>query len=55
MHIVFFGSLNTNSSSLDDFDARNDTLFQVKVFVKKIKENALGRYFVKVTAYSSFK
>ena len=48
------GSFTTSSVRFSKFDAMNVILLQIKVFTRDIKETTLARYFIKVTARSSF-
>ena len=51
LQILFIGSFTISSARFSKFDAAgNAILFQIKVFARNIKETALGRYFMKVTA-----
>ena len=52
--ILCIGSFTTSSAKFNKFDAGNLILFQIKVFVKTIKETTLAMYFIKVTARPSF-
>ena len=54
LEILFISSFSTNSARFSEFDAGNVILFQIKVFGRNIKETALTRYFIKVTARPSF-
>ena len=55
LDILFVSSFTTNSTRFSNFDIGNMVLFQIKVFGRNIKETALARYFIKVTAHPSFK
>ena len=50
LEILFVSSFTTRSARFSEFDSRNVTLFQIKVFVRNIKETAPAKYFIKVTA-----
>lgn len=51
----FFLSLfNPSPASFGEFDSGNAILFQFEYFGGKVKETALEKYFIKVTAHLSF-
>ena len=52
--ILFIGSFTTSYARFSKFEAGNVILFQIKVFTRNVKETALARYFIKVTARPSF-
>ena len=54
MEVVFPGACTTSSKRFCKFDAKNLTLFQIKLFGKKIKEKTPAMYLIKGTAHSSF-
>ena len=49
------GSFTTSSGRFSKLDPGNMILFQIKVFVRNIKETTLAKYFIKVTARPSLK
>ena len=52
--MLFVSSFTTSFVRLSEFYIRNVVLFQIKVFRRNIKETTLARFFIKVTAHSSF-
>ena len=52
--VLFISSFPTSSANFSKFGAGNIILFQIKVFRRNIEEIMLARYFIKVTARSSF-
>ena len=52
--LLFISSFLTISANFSKFGAENIILFQIKVFRRNIEETMLARYFIKVTARSSF-
>ena len=51
---VFCSSFPTSSKILSETDAGNTIFLKIKVFGRKINENALAMYSIKITARSSF-
>ena len=47
-------SFSTSSAKFRKFDDGNVILFQIKVFVRIVKETKLARHFIKVTVCPSF-
>ena len=54
LEINFFVSFTNSFGRFSEFGIENIILFQIKVFCRKIKENTLARYFMKVTARLTF-
>ena len=54
MQILFVGSFTASSTRFIEFDAGNMILFQIKVYGRNIKGTTVAKYFIKVTARSSF-
>ena len=52
--LLFISSFPTISANFSKFGAGNIILFQIKVFLRNIEETMLARYFIKVSARSSF-
>ena len=54
LDILFVSSFTSSSAGFSEFDSWNVILFQIKDFVRNIKETALVKYFTKVIASPDF-